>query len=47
MAFVANVLDTPVTWLTTSDNNDTDNDPVLAHNLDAGLPARSTTASTS
>jgi hypothetical protein len=36
VAFVANVLDTPVTWLTTSDNNDSDNDPVLAHNLDAG-----------
>lgn len=37
VAFVGGILDNPVTWFTTSDADDTDDDPDLAHNLDAGF----------
>ena len=37
VAFVGDVLDTAVSWLTTSDPDPDTGDPVLAHNLDAGF----------
>ena len=37
VTFVGGVLDTAVSWLTTSDTNPDTGDPVLAHSLDAGF----------
>jgi hypothetical protein len=37
VAFVGNILNTAVSWFTTSDGSPDSGDPVLAHNLDAGF----------
>ena len=37
VAFVGDVLDTAVSWFATSDGLPDSDDPVLAHNLDAGF----------